>query len=73
MMEQLRSANGSVMFIDSFFRAWRKMCNDGALEREDMPEWTRTAIARLWQEVPADVEARNTYAESIVWRHVVGE
>ena len=55
------------------------VCRDGELEKEDMPSWTRKAIARIWQRVLEDVEASNTFTKSIVWksgnflRHVVSE
>ena len=50
------------------FHGWAKVCREGELENEDMPEWTRKAVARICQDVLADVETRNTHVNSTMWK-----
>ena len=55
-----------------FFHGPPKVCKDGELKHEEMPAWTRKAIARVWQEVLKDVEASHAYPKNVM-RHVVRE
>ena len=54
-------------------------CKQGELENEYLPAWTKKAIGKIWQEVPADVEASNAFSKSTACkstdflRHVVSE
>ena len=56
-----------------------KVCRYGGLEDEDMLQWTRTVVGKLWDQVIEEVEARNVFTTNIMWkstgflRHVVGE
>ena len=56
-----------------------KVCRDGKLEDEDMPQWTTKVIGNNGNQVLEDVEARNVFTKKIKWkgtdflRHVVEE
>ena len=56
-----------------------KVCRYGGLEDEDMLQWTRTVVGKLWDQVLEEVEARNVFTTNIMWKsagflsHVVGQ
>ena len=55
------------------------MCKNNWLETEDLPQWTKKVIGKIWSQVLEHVEARNFFIKNIMWRstdihgHVVGE
>ena len=61
------------------FLGLAQICQEGRLEREDLPGWPRKATAEVWSQMLQDREARNYFMKSIMWRstdvlrHVVGE
>ena len=48
------------------FRGLAKVCKNGGLGNENMPEWTRKSIASIWKQVLAEAETRNTDVQSIM-------
>ena len=66
------------MLFDDF-KGMAKVCRDGKLEDEDMPQWTRKVIGNNGNQVLEDVEACNVFTKKIMWkgtdflRHVVEE
>ena len=50
------------------FEVLAKTCTEDRLEGEHPPQWTRKVIRRIWSQVLEDVEARNVFIRSIMWR-----
>ena len=58
----------------AFDNSMRTKCKEGELDMEDIPKWTKKAIAKHGQEAVEEVEARNAFTNSVSWRsHFVGQ
>ena len=50
------------------FKGIAKLCEENTWEEKDLPQWTRGVIDKIWSQVLKDVEARNVFIKSVVWR-----
>ena len=45
-----------------------KVCKETGLEEENLQQWTKKVIDKIWSLVWEDVEARNVLINNIMWR-----
>ena len=56
-----------------------KVCKENQLEEEELLQWTKKVIRKIWIKALDDEEERNVYIKSVMWRitvflrHLVGE